>query len=281
MHFVGDVYGQLRGKARDEWRQKKLQPHAMQLESLLSVPADRLLTGNMQGFPGRSAAERLSSEQRTLLRKHKDLLQSLQLLGESPETKDSMAALSMKPPSVVLLSDSKLSASRVLIMWPGSMRIWRQLCTEEPGVFIDGTGSLVRGFSHFFKETDERSHVALHFLFWVAIPGGGSPFVALEQISSDQSAANLMRSILELDRLQHAAFGNAVKPVRVNVDCGPALLVAACEGWNKESVSAYLAFAWQDLRRRGWIDWSGRCIVSWCRRHIVESIKRWIRTCLE
>lgn len=108
VHIVGDVYGQLRGKARSEWRQKNLQPHAMQLASLQAASPSRILTGNMQGLPGRAAAERLSSEQRTLLRKHKDLLPSLQALGQSAETKEFMGALSMKPPSVVLFSESML-----------------------------------------------------------------------------------------------------------------------------------------------------------------------------
>jgi hypothetical protein len=97
-------------------------------------------------------------------------------------------------------------------------------------VFIDGTGGLVQGFDHSFKPSDLRCHAVLHFLFWVSVPGGGSPFVALEQISIDQSAANLRRSILELDRMQCEFFGNAVRPVRVNVDCGRALLIAAIEG---------------------------------------------------
>lgn len=148
-------------------------------------------------------------------------------------------------------------------------------------MFIDATGGLVKKFDSTFRDSISRSDTVLHTLFWVPVPGGGAPFVVLEQISNDQSAANLLKSILDLDKLQQQHFGDALRPVRVNVDCGLALLVAAVEGWNKESVEEYLIFTWDELRSKGFVDWAGRCIVSWCNRHIVEAIKLWIRKKLE
>lgn len=161
------------------------------------------------------------------------------------------------------------------------MRIWSALCTEEPGVFIDATGGIVRGFDESFQDSDDRSNACLHTLFWVAAPGGGAPLVVMEQISNDQGAALLVKSILELQRLQIVVAGTAVKPVRVNVDMGKALLVAAVEGWNRESVRAYLEFAWSELRTNGAINWQGRTIVSWCRTHMHDAIKLWNQTKLK
>lgn len=137
----------------------------------------------------------------------------------------------------------------------------------------------MRGFDSAFRESDDRSHACLHTMFWVSVPGGGSPFVVLEQISHDQSAAHLLKAIVELQRLQTVvAPGRVNKPVRVNVDCGPALLVAAVEGFNKQKVTQYLQFAWDQLRSAGQIDWSDKSIISWCRTHIVDAIKLWNQT---
>ena len=104
VHFVGDVYGQLRGSARAEWKDKNLQPHAMQLKALASAPAHRVLAGNMKDLPRQSSAQRLSSDQRTGLRKDKDVLKSLELLLDSPATQNWLH-VSMKPASAVIVSE--------------------------------------------------------------------------------------------------------------------------------------------------------------------------------
>lgn len=137
---------------------------------------------------------------------------------------------------------------------------------------------MVRNFNDQFGESDSKSDQCLSFLFWIPVPGGGSPFVALEQLSRDQSAAHLLKSLFELERMQIELYGNAVKPVRANMDCGQNLLAAATRGWNKESVRHYLEFCWQQLRSKGQIDFTGRTIMSWCNTHITESIKRWVKT---
>ena len=69
VHLVGDLYGQLRGSARKEWAATRLRPHEMQLQALQSVSEDRILTGNLQNVPRLSSAKRLSSEERTGLRR--------------------------------------------------------------------------------------------------------------------------------------------------------------------------------------------------------------------
>lgn len=121
-------------------------------------------------------------------------------------------------------------------------------------MFIDASGGLVRNFDHAFQESDSKSHACLHTLVWVPVPGGGTPFVVMEQLSHDQSAGQLLKSILELQRAQVDMVGHVVKPVRVNMDCGLALLVAVIEGWNRMTVSEYLAFAWAQLRSFGQLD---------------------------
>lgn len=113
----------------------------------------------------------------------------------------------------------------------------------------------------------------MHTVFWVPVPGGGAPFVVLEQLSNDQGAALLIKSILELQRMQVQVAGRAVQPVRVNIDMGRALLVAAIESWNRVSVLEYLAFAWEELRSKGAVDWSGWTVISWCRTHMHDAIK--------
>jgi hypothetical protein len=111
VHLDGDIFGQLRGQSRADWKAKQLRPHAMQLAALRSVSADRILTGNMQGIPGQSAAQRLSSDQRTALRKGKTLFEALQNLGIDEKTKDWVRAISMKPASVVIVNESTPSTS--------------------------------------------------------------------------------------------------------------------------------------------------------------------------
>ena len=120
----------------------------------------------------------------------------------------------------------------------------------------------------------------MHTVFWVPVPGGGAPFVVLEQLSNDQGAALLIKSILELQRMQVQVAGRAVQPVRVNIDMGRALLVAAVESWNRVSVLEYLAFAWEELRSKGAVDWSSWTVISWCRTHMHDAIKFWNQTTL-
>lgn len=147
-------------------------------------------------------------------------------------------------------------------------------------MFIDSTGGIVRGFDQSFSESSDRSHACMHTVFWVPAPGGGAPFVVLEQLSNDQGAALLIKSILELQRMQVKVAGRAVQPVRVNIDMGRALLVAAVESWNRVSVLEYLAFAWGELRSKGAVDWSGWTVISWCRTHMHDAIKLWNQTTL-
>lgn len=148
-------------------------------------------------------------------------------------------------------------------------------------MFMDASGGMVRAFDHAFRDSDSKSHAVLHTMIWVPVPGGGSPFVTLEQISNDQSAGHLLKAILELQRVQTEVAGRVIKPVRVNMDCGLALLVAVIEGWNRMTVSEYLDFAWTQLRTTGQVDWSNKTIVSWCRTHIMDAIKLWCQTKLK
>lgn len=115
-------------------------------------------------------------------------------------------------------------------------------------------------------------------MFWVSVPGGGAPFIALEQISNDQSAAHLLKAILELQRMQVAVAGRVINPVRANFDCGLALLVAAVEGWNRMSVSTFLRWLWHQLRTNGAVDWTDKTRISWCRTHIIDAITLWHQT---
>lgn len=106
VHLVGDLYGQLRGIARREWGSKHMRPHALQLAAAQAMPRDRAVTGNMQGYPTESSAQRLSSQQQVLLRRKKYLLPSLQDLCRTDNTSAWISSLSLKPASVLLLSES-------------------------------------------------------------------------------------------------------------------------------------------------------------------------------
>jgi hypothetical protein len=106
VHLVGDLYGQLRGIARREWGSKHMRPHALQLAAAQAMPRERAVTGNMQGYPTESSAQRLSSQQQVLLRRKKDLLPSLQDLCRTDNTSARLSSLSLKPASVLLLSES-------------------------------------------------------------------------------------------------------------------------------------------------------------------------------
>lgn len=107
VHLVGDVYGQLRGNTRKEWAKRRLKPHALQLAALQEMSQDRALTGNMQNLPRRSAAQRLSSEEHLSLQRQKDLLQSLQDMVSAGGTQEWLRCLSLKPASILVLSESE------------------------------------------------------------------------------------------------------------------------------------------------------------------------------
>lgn len=145
---------------------------------------------------------------------------------------------------------------------------------------MDASGGMVRGFDSSFRDSSDRKNACIHTFLWVPAPGGGAPFVVLEQISNDQGSALLIKSILELQRLQLQVSGRIVKPVRVNIDMGLALLVASVQSWNNETVEQYIAFGWAALRTKGFVDWSGRTIVSFCRTHMSDAIKQWTQTTL-
>jgi hypothetical protein len=109
VHLVGDVYGQLRGETRVEWSKRLLRPHAMQIEGAKSVSAQRIMTGNMKNLPREHSSERISSNQRTSLRKQKELLPSLQEMASDDTTKDWIRGLSMNPASVILLNEREFA----------------------------------------------------------------------------------------------------------------------------------------------------------------------------
>lgn len=107
VHLVGDLYGQLRGSARQEWSQRRLRPHEMQLAGLQSVSEERIMTGNMQNIPMVASSQRLSSDEQVLLQRKKDLLASLQQLACEEGIAESLCCLSLKPASVLVMSQSK------------------------------------------------------------------------------------------------------------------------------------------------------------------------------
>lgn len=115
-HIANSVYGQLRGKQRAEWARLQLGAHRLQLEAVQSVPADRFLTGNMSGVPQQSSAQRLASERRTKLRRHADLLTSLQRLSEEADMGPWIRQISMKPASVLLVSEGELAVCTCLLI---------------------------------------------------------------------------------------------------------------------------------------------------------------------
>lgn len=283
VHIAGDLYGQCRGPQRADWSDKDIRPHSLTLTSLSAIDSDRFLTGNMQHHLRPATAQRIVSDKRTSLRMDKDTLISLREMAEKDSLKDWISLITIRPAAVVLTSHSTPSClhSTYSSLLAGAARIWRTLCTEEPGIFVDATGSLVQGFTNTFQPSALPSDSCLHFMFWVPTPGGGSPFVALEVITSDQTAGNLVTALHAFERVLSSAGGDAVRPVRANFDCGLALLVAAVRVWNRQSVQEYLDFAWQQLRTRGSVDWTGRTAVSWCRTHIVKAVKLWIQTKLK
>lgn len=147
----------------------------------------------------------------------------------------------------------------------------------EPGIFIDATGGCARNFDNQFQESHSKSDLCMDTFIWVPAPGGGAPFVVLELLSRDQTAAHLTHAIAELDHMQREMRLPVLKPVRVNVDCGWNLLAAAAQSWNHESSAEYLAFGWSELWTKGSVDWGARTIISWCRTHIVNAIERWVK----
>ncbi|GBC21856.2 vertnin [Rhizophagus irregularis DAOM 181602=DAOM 197198] len=291
-HEQGKSYGQLRGYARKESAIKmisdKLYPRQLRQYALNNISSESRFTGNRQNVPTASAAKTLSAQ----IKPKKSIIERIHIAiasinethksqyifenGEEAAKKIKMWGYIQPPIKTVPLS--------IFLLNEASLCYYHMYAGNDPGVFIDYTGSLVRSLPKYLISTHSNTMLSqsepriLNALMSMNSGSGlDAPIINIfEIITNDLTASNLENYLRTLRSEEKRIYGFNVIPFLINADCGKNILLACLHAYNNESYAEYIKRMLNDLYEKKEHD-NSKVIIAWCYGHSIRAVCQYVK----